>query len=142
MEQPQYNLLSRHRVEQEYAPLYDEIGLGLTVWSPLASGLLTGKYLEGIPQDSRLNVPGYTWLRDVLLTEDNLAKVRRLKQIADRLGVSLTHLSLAWCVRNPRVSTVITGASRPQHVHDNMQALDVVPLLTDEVLREIDAVLA
>ena len=142
MEQPQYNLLARERVEQEYAPLYDEIGLGLTVWSPLASGLLTGKYLEGIPQDSRLNVPGYAWLRDVLLTEDNLAKVRRLKQIADRLGVSLTHLSLAWCTLNPHVSTVITGASRPQHVRDNMEALDVVPMLTEDVLSEIDAALA
>jgi voltage-dependent potassium channel beta subunit len=142
MEQPQYNLLARQRVEQEYAPLYDEIGLGLTVWSPLASGLLTGKYLEGVPQDSRLNVPGYAWLRDVLLTEDNLAKVRRLKHIADRLGVSLTHLSLAWCALNPRVTTVITGASRPDHVRDNMEALDVVPMLTEGILQEIDAALA
>jgi voltage-dependent potassium channel beta subunit len=142
MEQPQYNLLSRDRVEREYAPLYDELGLGLTVWSPLASGLLTGKYLEAVPQDSRLNVPGYAWLRDVLLTDDNLTKVRRLKQIADRLGVSLHHLSLAWCARNPRVSTVITGASRPEQVRDNMQALDVLPLLTDELLAEIDAAVA
>jgi voltage-dependent potassium channel beta subunit len=142
MEQPQYNLLSRDRVEREYAPLYDELGLGLTVWSPLASGLLTGKYLEAVPQDSRLNVPGYAWLRDVLLTDDNLTKVRRLKQIADRLGVSLTNLSLAWCARNPRVSTVITGASRPEQVRDNMQALDVLPLLTDELLAEMDAAVA
>jgi aryl-alcohol dehydrogenase-like predicted oxidoreductase len=129
-------------VEREYAPLYDELGLGLTIWSPLASGLLTGKYLEGTPRDSRLNVPGYAWLRDVLLDEDKVARVRRLKQVADRLGVSLTHLSLAWCARNPRVSTVITGASRPEQVRDNMQSLEVLPLLTDEVMAEIDATVA
>jgi voltage-dependent potassium channel beta subunit len=139
MEQPQYNLLTRDRVEKEYAPLYEETGLGLTIWSPLASGLLTGKYLDGIPAGSRFAVRGYEWLQQGLLTEDNVQKVRRLKQIADRLGVSLTHLSLAWCARNPHVSTVITGASRPEQVRDNMQALDVLPLLTDGVVAEIEA---
>jgi voltage-dependent potassium channel beta subunit len=142
MEQPQYNLLSRQRVEEEYAPLYDDLGLGLTVWSPLASGMLTGKYLDGIPADSRVNLPGYSWLKGEILAEENVAKVRRLEQIADRLDVSLTHMSLAWCAHNPRVSTVITGASRPEQVRDNMQALDVLPLLTDEVLAEIDAAVA
>jgi voltage-dependent potassium channel beta subunit len=141
MEQPQYNLLVRDRVEKEYAPLYAETGLGLTVWSPLASGLLTGKYLDGIPEQSRFGVRGYEWLKDALLTEDNVARVRRLQQVSHRLGVSLTHLSLAWCARNPHVSTVITGASRPEQVRDNMQALDALPLLTDEVLEEIDAAL-
>jgi voltage-dependent potassium channel beta subunit len=142
MEQPQYNLLWRDRVEREYAPLYDEIGLGLTVWSPLASGVLTGKYLDGIPQGSRVSLPGYEWLRTGVLTEENIARVRRLKAIADRLGVQLTHLSLAWCARNPHVSTVITGASRPEQVRDNMQAIEVLDLLTDDVLREIDAAVA
>ncbi|HXA29222.1 MAG TPA: aldo/keto reductase [Candidatus Angelobacter sp.] len=142
MEQPQYNLLARQRVEEEYAPLYEELGLGLTIWSPLASGVLTGKYLDGVPEGSRAALRGYEWLRSSMLTEENLNRVRRLKAIADRLGVALTHLSLAWCARNPNVSTVITGASRPEQVSDNMQALDVLPLLTDEVMREIDAAVA
>ena len=141
MEQPQYNLLWRDRVEQEYAPLYDEIGLGLTVWSPLASGVLTGKYLAGVPADSRLNLDGYGWLRDALLNPDATARTRALKGIAGRLGVPLAQLSLAWCARNPHVSTVITGASRPQQVRENMQALDVVEMLTPEVLEEIEAAL-
>jgi voltage-dependent potassium channel beta subunit len=143
MEQPQYNLLTRERVEVEYAPLYDEIGLGLTVWSPLASGLLTGKYLDGtIPDGSRLASRGYSWLRDSLLTRGNLERVRKLKAIADRLGVPLALMSLAWCARNPHVSTVITGASRPEQVRENMQAVDVIPLLTDDVMAEIDAAVA
>ncbi|HEV7679631.1 MAG TPA: aldo/keto reductase [Candidatus Dormibacteraeota bacterium] len=142
MEQPQYNLLARERVEVEYAPLYEEIGLGLTVWSPLASGVLTGKYLDGIPADSRLASRGYSWLRDSLLTPASVERVRRLKAIADHLGVPLALMSLAWCARNPHVSTVITGASRPEQVHENMQALDVIPLLTADVLAEIDAAVA
>ena len=139
MEQPQYNLLSRGRVEREYAPLYDELGLGLTTWSPLASGVLTGKYLDGIPEHSRVTVPGYTWLRNEVLSPGVEARVRRLKAISDRLDVPLGHLALAWCVRNPHVSTVITGASRPEQVGQNMESLDVVPLLTTDVLAEIDA---
>jgi voltage-dependent potassium channel beta subunit len=139
MEQPQYNLLWRDRVENEYAPLYDDLGLGLTVWSPLASGVLTGKYLDGVPEDSRLSLPGYSWLRDALLNPDAEAKVRRLKAIADRLGVPLGLLSLAWCAHNPHVSTVITGASRPEQVSENLRALDVLELLTDDVVEEIDA---
>lgn len=142
MEQPQYNLYWRDRVENEYAPLYDDIGLGLTTWSPLASGLLTGKYLDGIPEGSRFALRGYDWLKDALLTDENVARLRKLKVIANRLGASLTHLALAWCARNPRVSTVITGASRPEQVRDNMQALEVLPLLTDDVVAEIDAAMA
>ena len=139
MEQPQYNLLWRERVEVEYAPLYDEIGLGLTTWSPLASGLLTGKYLDGIPEDSRLAVPSYSWLRDAMLQSDPSPKVRRLKSVADRLDLPLAHVALAWCTRNPHVSTVITGASRPEQVSENMGALDALPLLTPEVVEEIEA---
>lgn len=142
MEQPQYNLLNRFRVEQEYAHLYDDIGLGLTTWSPLASGALTGKYLEGVPEGSRATLPGYSWLRPQLTDEENAAKVRRLKATADRLGVPLAQLAVAWCARNPHVSTVITGASRVEQVRQNMGALDVIPLLTDEVVAEIDAAVA
>jgi voltage-dependent potassium channel beta subunit len=138
MEQPQYNLLSRTKVEDEYARLYDDIGLGLTIWSPLASGLLTGKYLDGSPKDSRAELPGYEWLKQMLNDEAQNAKVARLKGVADEVGISLAELSLAWCLKNPHVSTVITGASRVEQVEQNMKALDAVPLLTDDVLAKID----
>ncbi len=140
MEQPQYNLLNRERVEQEYAPLYDEpIGLGTTIWSPLASGLLTGKYRDGIPADSRANLPGYSWLAGELTGAERLAKVERLRAIADELGCSLAQLALAWCTLNPHVSTVITGASKVSQVVDNFGALDVMPLLTAEIVERIEA---
>ena len=139
MEQPQYHLLDRVKVEIEYARLYDDIGLGLTTWSPLASGLLTGKYLDGIPEDSRGALPGYEWLRGMLTNEKASAKVRALGEIADDLGCTLAQLAIAWCAVNPNVSTVITGASRPEQVHDNMGALDVIERLDAEVLARIDA---
>lgn len=138
VEQPQYNLLARRRVEKEYARLYDDLGLGLTTWSPLASGLLTGKYLDGVPEGSRGSLPGYEWLTRSLTDEAANAKVRRLVTIAEELGCSPAQLAIAWCARNPRVSSVITGASRAGQVHDNMGALEVIPLLTDEVLLRID----
>lgn len=139
MEQPQYNLLHRERVEEEYAPLYEDIGLGTTVWSPLASGLLTGKYLDGIPEGSRAKVPGYEWLAENLTDPRSLEKVRRLQPIAEDLGCSLAQLAIAWCAANPNVSTVITGASRPEQVRENMAALDVLDRLDSEVLARIDA---
>ena len=139
MEQPQYHLLDRVKVEIEYARLYDDIGLGLTTWSPLASGLLTGKYLDGIPEDSRGALPGYEWLQGMLTNEKASTKVRALKEISDDLGCSLAQLAIAWCAKNPRVSTVITGASRPEQVEDNMGALDVMPKLDAEVMGRIDA---
>jgi voltage-dependent potassium channel beta subunit len=142
MEQPQYNLLARTRVEKEYARLYEDIGLGTTIWSPLASGLLTGKYRDGIPEGSRGSLKGYTWLADRLTDEASLAKVERLRPIADELGCTLAQLSLAWCAANPNVSTVITGASRASQVVENFAALDVLPLLTPEVLTRIDAAVA
>jgi len=142
MEQPQYNMFHRDRFEKEYAPLYDELGYGTTIWSPLASGLLTGKYNDGIPQDSRANLQGYEWLRDSVIKPERIEKVRRLKPIADELGCTMAQLGLAWCLSNPNVSTVITGASRPEQVHENMKALDVLPLLTDDVLGRIDEILA
>ena len=140
MEQPEYNILHRDRVENEYKRLYEDIGLGTTIWSPLASGLLTGKYLNGMPKGSRASLPGYEWLRDNLTDKDRNQKVAELKVIADELDVSLARLSLAWCVKNPNVSTVITGASSAEQVRENMTALDVVPLLTKEVMDRIDLI--
>ena len=141
VEQPQYNLLARMRVEWEYLRLYDDLGIGLTTWSPLASGLLTGKYLEGVPSDSRANVEGFEWLRNGLTDQRKNAKVRALKLIADDLGCTLAQMSIAWCVRNPHVSTVITGASRVAQVRENLAALDVVPLLTEDVIARIEEAL-
>jgi voltage-dependent potassium channel beta subunit len=137
VEQPQYNLFERRRVEKEYARLYDDIGLGLTIWSPLASGLLTGKYLDGIPSDSRAALPGYEWLKDMLTDPERNAQVKGLATVADRLDCSLSQLALAWCASNPHVSTVITGASRVEQVEENLGAMDVLPKLTPDVLEEI-----
>ena len=142
MEQPQYNLFERRKVEKEYARLYEDIGLGLTIWSPLASGLLTGKYLDGVPEGSRATLPGYEWLKANLTNEDSNAKVRKLKEVADELGCSLAQLAIAWCARNPNVSTVITGASRVDQVHENLKALDVLGQLDDDVMARIDAIFA
>ncbi len=140
VEQPEYNLFHRDRVEQEYARLYEDIGIGTTIWSPLASGLLTGKYLDGIPEDSRAALKGYDWLRERLTDEHANAKVRQLKDVADDLGVTLAQLSIAWCAANPDVSTVITGASRVEQVHDNMGALDALARFTPDVRERIEAI--
>jgi voltage-dependent potassium channel beta subunit len=140
-EQPQYNLLHRDRVEKEYARLYDDIGLGTTVWSPLASGLLTGKYTDGIPADSRGALKGYEWLAERLSDPAQIATVRRLAPIAGDLGCTLAQLALAWCLKNPHVSTVITGASRPAQVTENMKALAVVAQLDAGVMARIDSAL-
>lgn len=144
MEQPEYNMLHRQRVEVEYAPLYQEIGLGATIWSPLASGLLTGKYNHGIPEGTRLSLKGYEWLRKEFETEEarqNIEKVKQLAPVAKELGCSLAQLALAWCLKNPNVSTVITGASRTEQVIENMQALHVAGRLTVEVMEQIEQVL-
>jgi voltage-dependent potassium channel beta subunit len=142
MEQPQYNLLHRERVEKEYARLYLDIGLGTTTWSPLASGLLTGKYNDGIPADSRGTVKGYEWLAERLTDPAKIAIARRLGPIAADLGCTLAQLSLAWCLKNPNVSTVITGASRPSQVTENLRALDFVGKLTPDVMARIENALA
>ena len=139
VEQPQYNLLHRDRVEREYARLYEDIGLGTTIWSPLASGLLTGKYQNGVPAGSRATLPGYEWLRASLTDPVQLKKVDALLVIAAELDVTLAQLALAWCLKNPNVSTVITGASSAQQVRENMSALDVVELLSDDVMARIDS---
>src|SRR5579863_8254074 len=126
VEQPQYNLFERDKVEQEFAPLYDRIGLGLTTWSPQASGLLTGKYRDGVPEGSRAALPGYGWLKDMVTDPDANRRVGQLETIAKELDVSLAQLSIAWCAANPHVSTVITGASRVEQVHENLGALPVI----------------
>ncbi len=144
MEQPQYHMFHRYRFEVEYGRLYDTIGLGTTIWSPLASGLLTGKYNDGIPEDSRMNLPGYEWLRKMLTSEEGqkrLQSVRELVPIAEELGTTMSRLAIAWCLKNPNVSTVITGASKVSQVEENMKALDLVPQLTDDVMEKIEAVL-
>ncbi|CAN5719553.1 aldo/keto reductase [soil metagenome] len=137
-EQPQYNLLERERVEQEYRPLFEEFGYGTTVWSPLASGLLTGKYKGGIPDDSRGALKGYDWLGERLRDPETLERVERLRPIAEQLDCTMAQLALAWCAKNPNVSTVITGASRRAQVAENFEALDVIKLLDDDVMARIE----
>ncbi|OGO26808.1 MAG: alcohol dehydrogenase, partial [Chloroflexi bacterium RBG_16_52_11] len=144
MEQPEYNMFHRERVEREYARLYREIGLGTTIWSPLASGLLTGKYNQGIPQGTRVTLPGYQWLRETFESEQGKRKIEIVKQLvplAQELGCTLAQLAIAWCLKNPNVSTVITGASKPEQVTENIKALDVVGQLSDDVMNRIEAVL-
>jgi voltage-dependent potassium channel beta subunit len=146
MEQPEYNMFHRYRFENEYARLYrqDVLGLGTTIWSPLASGLLTGKYNDGIPADSRMNLPGYEWLKRKLESEEGqaqLAKIKELAGIASELNTTLPKMALAWCLKNPNVSTVITGASKVEQVEENFAALDVVSQLSDDVMDKIEAVL-
>ena len=144
MEQPEYNMFQRQRVEREYARLYGRIGLGLTTFSPLASGFLTGKYDQGMPMATRAGLPGYDWLRNDLrsdLVQGNIARATSLAQIAADLGCTRPQLALAWCLKNANVSTVITGASRPDQLEENLQALEVVGKLTDDVMARIEGVL-
>ncbi|MEV8520241.1 aldo/keto reductase [Dyella marensis] len=144
MEQPEYNLLHRERVEQEYAPLYRDYGMGTTIWSPLASGLLTGKYNDGVPNDARLAQPGYEWLRQAVLEQggERIAKVRRLAPIAAELGVSQAQLAIAWCLVNPHVSTVMLGASRLEQLEHNLDVLRLLPRLTPDVLARVEQAVA
>ncbi|MCP4574390.1 MAG: voltage-dependent potassium channel subunit beta [bacterium] len=144
MEQPQYNMFHRDRVESEYAPLYEEIGLGTTIWSPLASGILTGKYKDGIPDNSRMALADYAWLRPEVESEAGrakIAKVQHLEPIARDLGCTLAQLAIAWCLSNDDVSTVITGASRASQVSENMEALAVAERLTPDLLETIETIL-
>ena len=144
MEQPQYNMLHRDRVESEYAPLYDEIGLGTTIWSPLASGMLTGKYNDGIPDGSRLSLENYKWLLPLFESDEGkqkIEKVRQLMPIAAELGCTMAQLAIAWCLTNDDVSTVITGASRPSQVTENLKALEIAAQLTPEVQETIEGIL-
>jgi len=142
MEQPEYNLFHRNRVEVEYQRLYEEIGLGLTTWSPLASGLLTGKYKDGIPADSRGAIQRMSFLVAGLTDKAKNAAVAQLGDVAKELGCTTAQLALAWCLRNPHVSTVITGASRVSQVEENLKAADIVPKLTPAILERIDGIVA
>jgi voltage-dependent potassium channel beta subunit len=140
MEQPQYNMFERKKVELSYLDLYPR-GLGTTIWSPLASGLLTGKYNDGMPEGTRLSLEGMEWLRDVILKDNRLEKVRALTQLAGEASMSMTHLALAWCMKNPNVSTVILGASKVSQLEDNLQSLEALPKLTEEVMAKVEEIL-
>lgn len=140
VEQPVYNLFERHRLGPDYTSVYEDKGYGSTTWSPLASGLLTGKYQAGVPKNSRGALPQFAWLKDQLTDEKRLAKVAALEPLAKDMGASLAQFSLAWCLQNPRVSTVITGASRVEQVHENLQALNFVDQFTSDLLQEINRI--
>ncbi len=146
MEQPQYNLLDRERFEVEYAPLFEKYQMGTTIWSPLASGALTGKYLEGVPEGSRASLKGYEWLRKTMVESERgqgrMKKVAALAPIAEEIGASLTHVAIAWCLLNQNVSTVILGASRIEQLEQNLKAVEVLPLLTEDVLAKLSAATA
>lgn len=144
MEQPQYNMFHREKVEKEFHQLYREIGLGTTIWSPLAGGLLTGKYNDGIPKDSRANLEGYEWLRKRFTDEnatEKIDKVIKLASVAEIIGCTTTQLAIAWCLLNPNVSTVITGASKPSQIKENMKAIEIVAKITPEVVETIEEIL-
>jgi voltage-dependent potassium channel beta subunit len=141
MEQPHYNMFMRERVEKDLVRVFRELGLGATIFSPLASGLLSGKYNEGIPAGSRATLAGMEWMRTGTITPERIEKVKQLQAVASELGCTVAQLALAWCLKNPHVTTVITGASRVSQVHENMKALDVLPKLTADVMERIDAVL-
>lgn len=144
MEQPQYNLFEREKVEGDYLPLYDTVGLGTTIWSPLASGVLTGKYNKGVPDDSRLNLPGYEWLKaewERPEGKSKLVKVEKLAKLADKIGMPIHHMALLWCLSNPNVSTVILGASKLAQLNDNLEALKNRDKLTSDVKAKIEAIM-
>ena len=141
MEQPQYNMLHRDKVEVEYKQLYTNYGLGTTIWSPLASGILTGKYNGGFPEDTRLNLDDLGWLKEINYREDNLNKVRKLTDLAQEIGISMTHMALAWCLKNPNVSTVILGASKTEQLASNLEVLNTQSAITEEVLERIEQIL-
>jgi len=141
MEQPQYNLFERYKVEKEFLPIYDFVGLGTTIWSPLASGLLSGKYNNGIPENSRLALPEMGWLKDKVFTDDKLKKVKQLSELAKELDVSMASLSIAWCIKNPHVTTAILGATKKEQLTENLKSIDAMEKLTPEVLKKIEDIM-
>lgn len=141
MEQPQYNLFERQKMENEYVQIFKNQGLGTTIWSPLAAGLLTGKYNNGIPEGSRLGLEGFGWLKDRWMAEEKIQKVRVLGELANDLGVGIAPLSIAWCVKNPHVTTAILGATSKEQLTSNLQALEVLPKLSPEVMEKIDTIM-
>ncbi|MBX9779724.1 MAG: aldo/keto reductase [Chitinophagaceae bacterium] len=141
MEQPQYNLFEREKLEKDYLEVFKNVGLGTTIWSPLAAGLLTGKYNNGIPEDSRLAIPGFDWLKDRWIMDEKINKVKKLQSLASELGVSLPALSIAWCIKNPNVTTAILGATKKEQLLDNLSALEVVNTLDNIVMDKIEAIM-
>ena len=140
MEQPQYNLFERNKIEKEFLQIYKTVGLGTTIWSPLASGLLSGKYNNGIPKNSRFALKGFDWLKERWVDEDKLKKVKKLSELANKLGVSTASLSIAWCIKNPNVSTAILGATKKEQLLDNLSALDTAAKLTPDIMDKIEAI--
>ena len=141
VEQPQYNMLVRDKVEVEFSQIYKTVGLGTTIWSPLASGLLTGKYLDKNPKETRLNREELSWLSERLLVDENLQKIAGLKLLADELGVKLANLAIAWCLKNQNVSTVILGATKEEQLIENLKSVEILDILTDEVMNKIEEIL-
>ena len=141
MEQPQYNMFWRDKMEVEYSQIFKTVGLGTTIWSPLGSGVLTDKYLKEFPSDTRLGMEGLQWLKDRSLTPERLEKTRHLNDLATELGTSLAKLAIAWCVKNPNVSTVILGASKPNHLKETLTSLEILPLITPAVTEKIEKIL-
>jgi voltage-dependent potassium channel beta subunit len=141
VEQPQYNMFERFKMEQDYLPVFKNAGMGTTIWSPLAAGFLTGKYNNGIPEGSRLAIEGFDWLKDRWIQDAKLEKVKKLTTLAAELGVSLAALSIAWTIKNPNVTTAILGATKKEQLTENLKALDALPLLTNEVIEKIEAIL-
>ena len=141
VEQPEYNLFNRRKMESEFLSIFENIGMGTTIWSPLASGLLTGKYNNGIPDGTRMSLEGYEWLKDRALLNDKISRVMQLGDFAQELGVSLPALSIAWCIKNPNVTTAILGATKETQLLENFKALEVLPLLTENVMERIDDIM-
>ena len=141
VEQPQYNLFEREKVEKDFLEIFKNIGMGTTIWSPLAAGLLSGKYNNGSPEGSRLGMEGFEWLRDRWVLNDKVEKVKKITAVAKALNVSVAALSIAWCIKNPNVTTAILGATKKEQLTDNLKALEVLPLLTPEVLQSIEDIM-
>ena len=141
MEQPQYNLFERHKIENDFLMLYELVGLGTTIWSPLASGLLTGKYNDGIPKNSRFDLEGFNWLSERWMVEEKIKKVKKLGELAAALGVSTAILSIAWCIKNPHVTTAILGATKKQQLLENLKAVEVMHKITPEILEHIENIM-
>ncbi|MFZ6025132.1 MAG: potassium channel beta subunit family protein [Bacteroidota bacterium] len=141
VEQPQYNMFERFKMEQDYLPVFKNAGLGTTIWSPLAAGFLTGKYNNGIPEGSRLAIEGFDWLKDRWVQDAKIEKAKKLVVLAQEMNVSLAELAIAWTIKNPNVTTAILGATKKQQLEENLKALQVLPLLTDEMMEKIEAIL-
>ena len=141
MEQPQYNMFERFKMEQDYLPVFQNVGLGTTIWSPLAAGFLTGKYIDGIPEGSRLDIKGFDWLKERWLQEEKIKKLKKLVALAEKLSVSMASLAIAWTIKNPNVSTAILGATKKEQLYDNLKALDTLKVLSSDVMERIEKIL-